>query len=91
MFLNNVESGILSRLVFVYDSRTNHERAIATALRRYLLAHRPPYGDAVFLAHIALARCKVRSPLIWDGYEEISAATLPELRDYQRPSRYIHD
>jgi len=69
-WLNDAQTVILDRIVFVYDGRRGHETSITKALQRYLLA-RPHPDPNLVLSSIALARCKIRTPLVWCGHEEV--------------------
>jgi hypothetical protein len=74
-WLDDSHTVILDRVVFVYDHRRGHEKAIANALQRYVLT-RPSDNWNVLLPSIGLARCKIRAPLVWCGNDEIDGATL---------------
>ncbi|HEY4211611.1 MAG TPA: hypothetical protein VGM84_09040 [Steroidobacteraceae bacterium] len=74
-WLDDAQTVILDRVVFVYDQRQAHEQAIIQALQRYLPTQ-PPGNTRELLASVALARCRIRSPLIWGGCEEIDGRML---------------
>lgn len=68
------ETILLDRVVFVIDIRQRHEHAILTHLRRYLKEH--PLDDPErVLSSIVFVRAKITTPLVWKGYEEVTAWT----------------
>lgn len=75
VFIDDARTIVLDRVVFVYNGRQGHEQPILKALEQYILAHRPDV-PSVFLSGIALARCNIRTPLVWHGHEEIDGNTL---------------
>lgn len=71
-WLDLKETILLDRVVFVYDTRQKHEGAILAHLRRYLKAH--PLDDPErVLSSIVLVRAHISTPLVWEGFEEVSA------------------
>lgn len=82
-WLDLKETILLDRVVFVYDLRQKHESAILTHLRRYLKEHPLDHAERV-LSSIVLVRAKIATPLVWEGYEEVTAwAALSEkTQDY---------
>ena len=74
-WLDDAHTVMLDRVVFVYDDRHGHEKSITNALQQYILA-RPPADPSLVLSSIALARCKIRTPLVWCGCEEVDGGTL---------------
>lgn len=74
-WLNSAESVMLDRVLFVYDSRQRHEHAIMHALSRYLKEHHTQ-NEHIILSSIVLVRCQVDIPLVWRGYEELTALEL---------------
>lgn len=73
-WLDLKETILLDRVVFVYDIRQKHESAILTHLRRYLKEHPLDHPERV-LSSIVLVRAKIATPLVWDGFEEVTAWT----------------
>lgn len=66
------ETILLDRVVFVYDIRQKHESAILAHLRRYLKSN--PLDDPErVLSSIVLVRARINTPLVWEGFEEVSA------------------
>lgn len=84
-FLDDARTIMLDRVVFVYNGRQGHEHPIAKALEQYILARRPDV-PSVFLSSIALARCDIRTPLVWRGHEEIDSKVL--LSAKKLPAKY---
>jgi hypothetical protein len=74
-WLDDAHTAMLDRVVFVYDRRHSHETRITTALQQYMLA-RPPAEPSLLLSSIVAARCQIRNPLVWCGYEEVDGNTL---------------
>lgn len=80
VWLDDSETAMLDRVVFVYDQRQHHEKTISKALERYMLAH-PPGDRRLLLSSIAFARCKISTPLVWHGCEEVDGNTLLDTGD----------
>jgi hypothetical protein len=74
-WLDDAHTVMLDRVVFVYDHRYDHETSITTALQQYILAC-PPAEPSLLLSSIVAARCQIRNPLVWCGYEEVDGNTL---------------
>ena len=74
-WLDDAQTVMLDRVVFVYGHRYNHETSITAALQQYIVA-RPPTEPGLLLSSIVAARCQIRSPLVWCGYEEVDGSTL---------------
>jgi hypothetical protein len=85
VFLDDAQTIMLDRVVFVYNERQGHEESITKAVEKYILASRPD-SPSVFLSGISLARCKIRTPLVWCGHEEIDGNTL--LSEVELPARH---
>jgi hypothetical protein len=77
-WLNTAETVLLDRVVFVYNTKQRHETTILNSLRRYLKDH-PIENRDIILGSIVFARCNVDIPLVFRGYEELTALEL--LRD----------
>jgi hypothetical protein len=75
VWLDDSQSIMLDRVVFVYDQRQHHEETISKALARYMLAH-PPGDPRLLLSGIAFARCKISAPLVWHGCDEVDGNAL---------------
>jgi hypothetical protein len=73
-WLDLKETILLDRVVFVYDVRQKHESAILAHLRRYL-KEKPLDHPERILSSIVLVRAKITTPLVWEGYEEVTAWT----------------
>lgn len=71
-WLDLKETILLDRVVFVYDMRQKHESAILTHLRRYLKDNPLDHPERV-LSSIVLVRAKIVTPLVWEGFEEVTA------------------
>lgn len=70
--LNKAGDVVLNKLVFVYDSRQNHEKQLARYLRKFLKEN-PNLSRELVLNEIVFARCYLDTPFKWHGTEEISA------------------
>lgn len=62
----------IHKIVFVYDSRQNHERRLVSYLLRFL-RDSGGLSLSVTLDSIEFARCTVTPPLSWKSYEQFSA------------------
>ena len=60
--------------MFVYDIRQKHENSILAHLRRYLKENPLDHPERV-LSSIVLVRAKIATPLVWEGFEEVTAWT----------------
>jgi hypothetical protein len=77
-FINASEDCILDRLVFVFDVRQRHENAILSYLRRTVASNLTDESMAI-LRSIILVRVRIKTPLVWEGYEEIVASDALQL------------
>jgi hypothetical protein len=84
-FLDDAQTIMLDRVVFVYNGRQGHEHSIAKALEQYIVARRPDVPSVV-LSSIALAHCDIRTPLVWRGHKEIDSNILLNTR--KLPAKY---
>lgn len=73
--LNQNDTLTLNKLVFVYDSRQNHEKHILRAINQFLKEH-PELGRTEILESIVLAKCFIDPPFVWHGVLEKSALEL---------------
>jgi len=73
-WLDLKETILLDRVVFVYDIRQKHENSILAHLRRYLKENPLDHPERV-LSSIVLVRAKIATPLVWEGFEEVTAWT----------------
>lgn len=73
--LNKNDSLTLNKLVFVYDSRQNHEKHILRAVTQFLKEY-PELGRTEILETIVLAKCFIDPPFVWHGVLEKSAGEL---------------
>ena len=71
-FLNASDTCVLDRVVFVFDVRQRHENAILSYLRR-TVASKITDASLIVLKSIILARVRIRTPLVWEGVEEVTA------------------
>lgn len=71
-FLNASDTCVLDRVVFVFDIRQRHEQAILSYLRRTVASNLNDHSLLV-LKSIVLARVRIRTPLVWEGVEEVTA------------------
>lgn len=71
-FLNASDTCVLDRVVFVFDIRQRHEQAILSYLRR-TVASRLTDAALLVLRSVILARVRIRTPLVWEQVEEVTA------------------
>ncbi|MBC8738542.1 hypothetical protein F6X40_17420 [Paraburkholderia sp. UCT31] len=73
VWLDAAETTVIDRVVFLFDARQRHEAAFCSYLRREVMPVLSDYGDGV-LHNIVFARAQIRTPLIWEGCTEVTAA-----------------
>jgi len=80
--LNEAGTLTLNKLVFVYDSRQQHDRPILRAAQQFLKEH-PHLEAEFFLDAVVLAKCFVDPPFAYHGVVEESAKSVLEKVHFQ--------